>query len=85
MFVYHSTTCTAACAVLPRVPAGCRKWPQEDIYRHCLRSFRGRHQFIGFIDSDEVRHAVNLLNVCLAYVQRLHTQLQLPDVIGAAA
>ena len=71
----HMHTCPWS-ALERCVPAGCRKWPQEDIYRHCLRSFRGRHQFIGFIDSDEARravNAVNLSNMRQPISQRQHT------------
>ena len=31
-----------------------RRFPQNDIYSSCLKHYRERHQFIGFIDADEV-------------------------------
>lgn len=36
------------------LPLVCRKGLQIDAYRDCLNNYRERHQFMGFIDVDEV-------------------------------
>ena len=32
--------------------------PAQDVYKTCMRKYRDRHQFIAFLDSDEVRAGI---------------------------
>jgi hypothetical protein len=49
-------------------PHECVLVPVQDVYNTCMRKYRDRHQFIAFLDSDEVRAGTCVCALHLSHV-----------------